>query len=225
MSGRFLPFFFLVLVGFAVPSLAAEEVEWIDSYEKGLEKAQQADKNLFILITAPTWCGPCQWMEANTFEDEDVIDFINSQFIAVKVLDKVEGKKNPELQEFDFRGFPTVFVYNPEGQMLTSAVGAVGADELLDRVSKYTDADYDPSEHFLTFTWDGGYFEQVAVKTWEVKRGGDALRYREIKRGDYIYIFNESKSHYIAIPVNGGMAHESDDQGKNWQELNTVKVK
>lgn len=208
----------------AAATAAAAEIDWNSTYSQGLERAKEENKNLFILITAPTWCGPCKWMEANTFKDEEVISLINREFIAVRVLDMVNGKRNPDLKLFDFSGFPAVFVYNQEGEPLTSSVGAVDAETLVKRTEGYTDPNYDPANHFLSFSWQEGSFDQVELDVWEEKRNGRTYTYQEVKRDDFIYLYDDRRGLYLALPVGGGKAFSSDDNGESWEPMGEIRL-
>lgn len=213
----------IVLFAAALPA-AADEINWHSTYKQALEQAKEENKNLFILITAPTWCGPCKWMEANTFKDEEVISFINREFIPVRVVDTVNGKRNPDLKLFDFSGFPTVFVFNREGEPLTSSVGAVDAETLIKRTEGYTDPNYNPANHFLSFSWENGSFDQVDLKVWEEKRNGKTYTYQEVKRDDFVYLYDEGRGLYLALPVGGGTAFTSEDNGENWDQMGEIRL-
>jgi thioredoxin-related protein len=217
-----LSLFFLFVV---ISVVSAAEIDWISDYEKGLKKAKAENKNLFILITAPSWCGPCQWMEANTFTDNDVISLLNSEFVPVRVVDQKDGKRNPDLARFDFSGFPTVMVYNQKEMMLTSSVGAVDAATLIEKVKKYSDVDYDPSDNFLAFETDNGVLEQVGVKKWERRDNGTVTVYQEVNRDDFVYLYNEKDDVYIAVPINGGTVFETHDKGENWEQRGSATPK
>lgn len=116
---------------------AQTSISWYYSYKLGLQKAQEENKNMLILITAPSWCGPCQWMEENTLKDAEVIQVLNENFISIKVLDEVDGKENPDLELFDFPGYPTMLIYDRNGDMLDGIVGSVEKDYMLEIISDY----------------------------------------------------------------------------------------
>lgn len=106
-------------------------VRWIMEYQAGMSRAQSKGRNAFILITAPTWCGPCRWMEHNTFPDARVVRLLNNHYVAIRILDKVDGQRNPDLQHFKFRGYPTYIIKSPEGNELFRNAGSVGPDRMI----------------------------------------------------------------------------------------------
>jgi thioredoxin-related protein len=216
--------FFLGLSFVLISGIHAADIKWVSDYDDGLKKAKTENRNLFVLITAPTWCGPCQWMEANTFTDNDVINLLNSEFIPVRVLDQKDGKRNPDLEKFSFSGFPTIMVYNTKEEMLTTAVGAIDASTLIDKVKKYSDVNYDPSENFLAFNTDNGLLKQVGVKTWERRDDGGVTVFQEVNRDDFVYLYNQENDLYIAVPIKGGTVFETRDKGENWSPRGSAKL-
>ena len=110
-------FFLFFLTGlFLNGSLFAADVDdinWAADYDTALQEAQKTGQNIFLLITAPSWCYWCQQLEKNVFTDEDVIKYINNNFIAVRILDSDE-----DVDRFDFDGYPTVWVLDSGGSVL-----------------------------------------------------------------------------------------------------------
>lgn len=132
----------IVLLFFAVSGnlLAQEKIKWIDNYEGGLKEAKEQEKNILILVTAPSWCYPCQWMDANTFEDEKIIDIINKNFVPIRIVDMIDGKQNPDLEEISFNGFPTTIYADSSGNILFQKAGALDSVymfKMLERALNY----------------------------------------------------------------------------------------
>ncbi len=212
----------LLLAAAAVP-VFAEGIEWIDDYDRGLAKAQRVNRNMFVLITAPSWCGPCQWMEANTFTDETIISYINRNFVPVRVEDTKNGDRNPDLDHFNFSGFPTVFIRNAAEKDLIKSVGAADAEQLLAKIRPTADVGYDPSEAYLHFKHDGGFYKQTGMNTWEALIDGERATLQETQRnGGYIYLYNESEEYFLAVPEAGGNVQKTEDRGESWESLHGI---
>lgn len=58
-------------------------IEWM-SWEEMVEAQREDPKRVFIDIYT-TWCGPCKILDKKTFQDEEVAEFINENFHAVKM--------------------------------------------------------------------------------------------------------------------------------------------
>lgn len=94
---------------------------------KALAKAE----NKLIFFDANTsWCGPCKWMEKNTFTDEKVGDFYNNNFLAFK-QDMEKGVGVELAKEFKIRGYPTLLFLNGDGEIVHRTMGAIDADKFL----------------------------------------------------------------------------------------------
>ena len=212
----------LLITAAAVPAFA-QEIEWIDDYDRGLAKAERVNKNMFVLITAPSWCGPCQWMEANTFTDGTIISYINRNFVPIRVEDTKNGGRNPDLDHFDFSGFPTVFIRNTAEQDLIKSVGAADAEQLLAKIRPGADVGYDPAESYLHFKHDDGFYKQTGMNTWEALIDGDRVTLQETQRNaGYIYLFNETEEYFLAVPEAGGSVQKTEDKGQSWDPLHQI---
>lgn len=212
----------IVFAAAALPAFA-QEVGWIDDYDRGLAKAQRVNKNMFVLITAPSWCGPCQWMEANTFTDKTVIAYLNRNFVPIRVEDTKNGARNPDLDHFNFSGYPTVLIRNAAEQDLIKSVGAADAEQLLAKIRPGADVGYDPSEAYLRFKHDDGFYRQTGMNTWEVLADGEQLSLQETQRNaGYIYLYNDSEEYFLAVPESGGNVQKSEDRGQSWELIHRI---
>lgn len=99
------------------------------SFEQALEQAKATNKLIFMDAYA-VWCGPCKWMDANSFKDQAVGDFFNENFINLKVdMEKGEG---PNLaRRYKVTAYPTLFFINAEGEIVERVLGAKPAKDLL----------------------------------------------------------------------------------------------
>jgi thioredoxin-related protein len=67
----------------------ATEIEWLD-FETAIDRNKEEKKFIFIDMYTE-WCGWCKKMDASTFKDPSVINYIDQNFYAVKM--------NPESKE------------------------------------------------------------------------------------------------------------------------------
>jgi len=112
--------------------LSADEITWLEDYDQAQAKAQETGQSLFVLLTAPDWCSYCQWLDENTLQDPRVIEMVNTRFVAVKITDK-----NPQIERFDFEGYPTTQIFSSQGEKQAEGVGAIEADSYINRFTSY----------------------------------------------------------------------------------------
>jgi uncharacterized protein YyaL (SSP411 family) len=61
----------------------ADKIKWL-TWEQAQEANKKAPKKIFIDVYTD-WCGWCKRMDASTFQDDGVANYINKNFYAVKL--------------------------------------------------------------------------------------------------------------------------------------------
>lgn len=95
---------FIACVAFAFPSFSQNsntksvEINWL-SFEQAVEKNKTEPKKMFIDVYTH-WCGWCKRMDATTFKDSAVVNYMNKNFHAVKL--NAETKDTIRFQGNDF---------------------------------------------------------------------------------------------------------------------------
>ena len=75
--------FAVASIAFAISAVAqTATVNWMTVDE--VAKAQKKEPRKVLIDVYTTWCGPCKMMDANTFTNKDVVDYINKNYYAVK---------------------------------------------------------------------------------------------------------------------------------------------
>lgn len=69
----------LVLVSTTV---TAQKINWV-SLEEAVELQKKDPKKIMIDVYT-VWCGPCKMLDKNTFQNQDVADYVNQNYYAVK---------------------------------------------------------------------------------------------------------------------------------------------
>ena len=105
------------------------------SLEQALKKAEKEGKLVFMDAYA-VWCGPCKWMEANTFRNAEVGEKFNENFISVKI--DMEKGKGPEIaRKYRVNAYPTMFLLNSKGEVQKRILGAKKENDLLSEVAEF----------------------------------------------------------------------------------------
>ncbi len=88
-----------------VNKAAVEEIKWM-SWDDAIAAAEKEPKKIFIDVYTD-WCGWCKRMDKTTFADPKVVEYVNSNFYAVKFDAEQKG-------EITFRGH--TMKYRPGGR-------------------------------------------------------------------------------------------------------------
>lgn len=110
----------------------AAEINFLENpvWKTVLEKAKKEKKIIFFDAYA-TWCGPCKQMDAETYKDQAVADFYNTNFINVK-YDMEKGEGIMLAQQFGVTAYPSLLFINAEGEMLHKGLGFQVANQFLE---------------------------------------------------------------------------------------------
>ena len=131
----------MILVLFlAVPLAGQVEFMEIASFQD-METARQQAANeklmLFVDVYA-TWCGPCKVMDREVYTDPAVALYMNSNFVNVR-LDGESDYGRRYAADQGLQGYPSMFVFAPNGELVRSIVGFTAADELVSSLSSSVD--------------------------------------------------------------------------------------
>jgi len=78
----------LVITTISVQS-QKKKINWMSLEEAVAAQALQPKKIMMDVYTS--WCGPCKMLDKNTFQNPDVVDYVNENYYAVKF--NAEGNK------------------------------------------------------------------------------------------------------------------------------------
>ncbi|MFH0980326.1 MAG: thioredoxin domain-containing protein [Planctomycetota bacterium] len=111
-----------------LPALATADGPWASlSFDEALKKAGAEKKLVFVDFYAG-WCMPCKMMDATTYKDPKVVDFLRNKVIALKT----DAEKDVALAaKYHVTGFPTLVFVKPDGQTAEVLSGYIEAAELL----------------------------------------------------------------------------------------------
>lgn len=73
----------LFLISFTAAPKTKEAIKWY-SWQEALELNKTKKKKIFVDVYTD-WCGWCKRMDSSTFQDPKVVNYMNENFIAVKL--------------------------------------------------------------------------------------------------------------------------------------------
>jgi len=75
------------------------EINWMSLEEAVQAQAKNPKKIMMDVYTS--WCGPCKMLDKNTFQNPDVVKYVNENYYAVKF--NAEGKEQINFKETVFK--------------------------------------------------------------------------------------------------------------------------
>lgn len=133
-------FSFFLLIFFVQISIAQNGIKFeTGNWEQILAKAKGENKLIFLDAYAE-WCGPCKWMVKNTFNDDAVAEFYNSNFVNAKIdMEKGEGIELAE--KYIVRAYPSLLYISPDGTLAHRTCGAAAPEAFIRMGKEALDSD------------------------------------------------------------------------------------
>ncbi len=96
--------------------IALNDLLWATDLNAGL--AQGKSKNKYILADLYTdWCGWCKRLDKDTFADPQMMTYLSSKYVCVKVnAEHPNGR--PVATKYKVNGFPCALVFEPSGKLI-----------------------------------------------------------------------------------------------------------
>lgn len=129
------------------------EIIW-HRFDDGMKLAKEQNKNVFVRFTTD-WCGWCKKMNATTFKESEIIEFIDKYYIAVSVNGESRDSLNLDgwittekqvTKEFGVRSYPTFWFLSPENEKIAPIKGYRDKDGLFDVLDYLKDDAYKTTE-------------------------------------------------------------------------------
>lgn len=92
-----------------------EKINWREFSKETFQEAKEKDIPVLLSLSA-SWCHWCHVMDRTSYSDEGIVDFINNNFIPVRV----DSDKRPDINNrYNMGGWPTTAFLTPEGNLMT----------------------------------------------------------------------------------------------------------
>lgn len=106
------------------------QVQFIDNPNIAKIRASEEGK-LYIVDFVATYCYMCKMMDETTFSDHRVIDYMEQNYIPVKVnVDNFDGFEWK--QRYNIRKLPTIMVFNSAGEPIAKYEESMGSTRMLE---------------------------------------------------------------------------------------------
>jgi thioredoxin-related protein len=122
----------LLLTGlFAGALFAATPKGWTSDFEAAKVKAANENRLMYVLFTGSDWCGYCIKLQKEVLSKPKFKKLGEKDFVFVYIdFPRKSRADNPMANRvlakmYNVQGFPTAFVMDPNGKVLTKIVGAL----------------------------------------------------------------------------------------------------
>lgn len=134
-------FFLLALVVFATntnqATAAESDAEWLTDFEAAQTKAATEGKPMLLDFTGSDWCGWCIRLKEEVFSREAFVDYANAELVLVRVdfprkkpqSDALKEQNEALANKYEIRGFPTIVLLSPEGELINTTGYRPGGPE------------------------------------------------------------------------------------------------
>ena len=123
----------LVVLVYACSRASIKQVSFTKNQDRTMEQmiaeAKLQKKVLFVDVYT-SWCGPCKWMDENTFRDTRVTEKFNKMFLNYKVDgESFDGVNVGIIYRVD--SYPTYLFISPNGEVLHRIEGMMSPESLI----------------------------------------------------------------------------------------------
>jgi len=115
-----------IVVAAAVAAASAQAATgWEDNFEKALQRAEKEGKYVLVDFSGSDWCGWCIKLDDEVFSKKAFKEYAKESLVLVlldfprwKELPKATREQNEALlKKYGVRGFPTVLLLSPKGEV------------------------------------------------------------------------------------------------------------
>lgn len=117
---------FFCLSIFTIRGQEVKFLETSESWESVIQQAKASQKPIFVDIYTE-WCGPCKWMDQNVFNQKETGEFMNKEFLNVKV-DAEKSWGVAFKNKYGVNAYPTYMFFSPDGDVVFSSGGSKPSD-------------------------------------------------------------------------------------------------
>lgn len=106
-------------------------IQW-KPFKAGMSEAQAEGKPIFLHFYA-IWCAYCAKMEKESFQTDTVVDFLNQNYISIRV----DVDKQPDIaNNYNVFALPTTYFFSAKGEKMGPIPGYISREQLLDMLAK-----------------------------------------------------------------------------------------
>jgi len=128
------------------PAMAGEkEIQW-QPYEIGIQLIKEQNKKGFLHFYT-SWCTYCKIMNKQTFNDSKIIDYLNDNFVSIRVNAE---KQKDVARKYGVNRFPNTWFISEDSSALSNQPGFIQPEMLLNML-KFLNTDSFKNMKFTEF--------------------------------------------------------------------------
>lgn len=112
------------------------QISFFDGSYDELKVAAKKEKKVYFIDMYTSWCGYCKKMDATTFRDPVLGDYVADYYLPFKLNAEQQPGKGLAIKH-RVTGYPTVLVFNAKGELIDKIVGYKTALEFKKQLEKY----------------------------------------------------------------------------------------
>ena len=124
---------------------SAGSIRWL-SFENGMSLGKTSEKKMIIHFYAD-WCTYCEKMDKETFRDRKVADYLNKEFIPIRVN---SDRRSNIASNYGVKGLPSTWFVDEDGRRISNLPGYIPPDMFLN-ILRYVHSDSYKSMSFNKF--------------------------------------------------------------------------
>jgi len=110
-------------------------INYHETFRDAKKAALGSGKPIFVIMHMDH-CRPCDYMEHEVLNKKAVVEFFNSNYECVKLMNNDFNGKAFAFK-YDIWAYPTIMIFDHLGEHLITAEGAKKKEELLEMAAKY----------------------------------------------------------------------------------------
>ncbi|MDR1347274.1 MAG: DUF255 domain-containing protein [Prevotellaceae bacterium] len=167
MKKQIISILMLLLSGCMLNAQNTDKIKWYTANEAFELQKKEPKKILMDVYT--DWCGWCKRMDATTFTNPQVVDYLNKHYYCVKF--NAEGKESVTLKTTTFvndgnygrshsfavavlqgkMSYPSIAYFDEKSQLITAVAGYMKPEQILPILAYFGEDGY-KTEKFETFS-------------------------------------------------------------------------
>ncbi|TNE59056.1 MAG: hypothetical protein EP340_03665, partial [Alphaproteobacteria bacterium] len=138
----------------ATTEAEAPHINWYDGSVDEAFALAKAESKPVILYWGAVWCPPCAQLKATIFKRRDFIE--KTELFVPVYLDGDTDRAQSYGEKFSVRGYPTLIIFNPEGEEVTRIPGGMNLERYVDILDIALN-DIRPAKELVAAIMDEGY--------------------------------------------------------------------